>query len=62
MLVLVIHYIVVEFATDGNGCFGDWFERSDNDALTNPRVEHNGKEVYAPFDNSLNYGFQTVCW
>ena len=49
---------VVEFATDGNGCFGDWFERSDNDALTKPRVEHNGKEVYASLsDNSLNYGF-----
>ncbi len=49
---------VVEFATDGNGCFGDWFERNDTDALIKPRVEHNGKEVYASLaDHSINYGF-----
>ena len=49
---------VVEFATDGNGCFGDWFERNDADTLIKSRVEHNGKEVYASLaDHSINYGF-----
>ena len=47
-LVLVIPTTpVLEFATDGNGAFGDWFERNDNDSIIKPRVEHNGKEVYA---------------
>jgi len=49
---------VVEFATDGNGCFGDWFERNDTDHIVKSRVEHNGKEVYATLaDHSINYGF-----
>lgn len=49
---------VLEFATDGNGAFGDWFERNDTDSIIKPRVEHNGKEVYASLsDHSINYGF-----
>jgi hypothetical protein len=48
----------VDFNDDGNGCFGDWYERNDTDAVTFPRVQHNGKEVYASLaDNSLNYGY-----
>lgn len=49
---------VVEWKDDGNGNFGDWFERNDTDELTFPRVEHNGKEVYTSLaDNSLSFGY-----
>jgi len=49
---------VIDYNHDGNGAFGDWFDRSDVDALIYPRVEHNGKEVYTALaDNYIGYGY-----
>ena len=49
---------IVEWSQDGNGNFGDWFERNDADAVTFPRVEHNGKEIYTTLaDNYVGYGW-----
>lgn len=49
---------IIEFSQDGNGAFGDWFDRNDADAKIFPRVEHNGKEVYSTLaDNYVGYGY-----
>ena len=49
---------IIDFAQDGNGAFGDWYDRNDADAATFPRVEHNGKEIYqALADNYIGYGY-----
>ena len=49
---------VVDWNDDGNGNFGDWFERNDTDAETFPRIEHNGKEIYSTLaDNYVAYGY-----
>jgi|21_taG_2_1085346.scaffolds.fasta_scaffold08726_1 hypothetical protein len=49
---------IIEFSQDGNGAFGDWFDRNDADAKTWPRVDHNGKEVYTALaDNYIGYGY-----
>jgi hypothetical protein len=49
---------VIEYNQDGNGAFGDWFDRDDTDAVTFPRIEHNGKEIYSALaDNHLSYGY-----
>jgi hypothetical protein len=49
---------VIEFNQDGNGAFGDWFDRNDADANTFPRIDHKGKEIYqALADNHIGYGY-----
>lgn len=49
---------VIDFAQDGNGAIGDWFDRNDADAKTFARIEHNGKEIYSALaDNYIGYGY-----